>query len=185
VTEKQDDKVRASEAEIRSNVRYTTICTLIALVGFVYLAAGAPPMSQGYGAYKTLVVIGMMFFAGSLGGGLYSIRGISKHTTYEDFKNKYRMSYLVRPLSAGICGVFVYILLIGGVLTLTLGQEVEGKLEAGGLMPYAALALLAGYGSHEFLKKVKDINSTIFALSYAEQDKDKSEDEKPATDSGN
>lgn len=175
MTEKQADKARASEAEIRSNVRYTTICTLVSLLGFVYLAAGAPPIFQGSGEFKTLVVIGMMFFAGSLGGGLYSIRGISKHTTYEDFKARYRMSYLVRPLSAGICGVFVYILLVGGVLTLTLGQNVEGDLDAGGLMPYAALALLAGYGSHEFLKKVKDINSTIFALSSSEQEKDKPE----------
>jgi hypothetical protein len=64
----------------------------------------------------------------------------------------FKLTYRLRPINGAICGLFVFALLDGGVLTLTVGQA-PSILNSQTPALYIGLAILAGYGSHEFLKK--------------------------------
>lgn len=109
--------------------------------------------------------VALMFVAGILGGCLYNFRGLVKHTQEEDFKSSYQLSYYLRPISGGLSGIIVFFLLLGGAMTLDVGRS-SGGVTWGtllGRMPYIAFALLAGYSSHEFTLKMKDLAESLFA----------------------
>lgn len=157
-------------------VLYVITLTAVSLAVFVALIAllpvvpaegltgtiAVPPLKQV--AVLTMV---FMFVAGVLGGCLYSLRGLTKHTSANDYSPSYDLSYYLRPISSGICGLMVFFLLLGGALTLNIGSSgASGMswLTFAGRMPYIALSLLAGYGSQEFMLKLKDVADSIFAI---------------------
>ncbi len=149
----------------RSMASFTTIVAAVLVILFIYLWAGAPPFDlepDQSGLWRGVITL-MMLLAGAIGGCLYNLRGITKHLGQEDFFPRYEVSYLVRPISGGLCGLFVFVLVYGGVLTLSV-TSVETLPNHRTTMLYVAISLLAGYGSHEFLQKVKDLNKAIFAL---------------------
>ena len=149
----------------RSLAKYTVATVLVLLSVFIYLYSGAPPFSlePGPGGLWRGVMLVLMLLAGAIGGCLYNFRGITKHLTQEDFYPRYEISYLTRPVSGGLCGLFVFVLVYGGVLTLSVpADETLPSMRA--VMLYVAISLLAGYGSHEFLQKVKELNKAIFAV---------------------
>ena len=115
-----------------------------------------------------IALVLMMLISGAIGGCLYNFRGITKHMQNQDFFSHFELTYRLRPFSGALCGLFVFALIYGGVLTLTLGQA-GAELDYRSMVLYVALSLLAGFGSHEFLRKVKDINRTLFALSEGER----------------
>ena len=158
----------------RAVVLYVIILTAVSLGVFVALVALVPVIPaeglSGTLAAPTLTRVSVltmvfMFVAGVLGGCLYSIRGLSKHTSAKDYSCSYDLSYYLRPISSGICGLMVFFLLLGGALTLNIGSGGTSGiswLTFAGRMPYIALSLLAGYGSHEFMLKLKDVADSIF-----------------------
>jgi hypothetical protein len=102
----------------------------------------------------------LMFCAGALGGCLYNFRGLIKHSQHGDFDHRYALSYYLRPLSAGVSGLMVFFVLLGGALTLNAGTQGQAAWQSlTGRMPYVALSLLAGYGSQEFMMKLKDLET--------------------------
>ena len=68
-----------------------------------------------------------------------------------------------------MCGVFVFFLVLSGVFAMSFGDADLHSNEVKSIMLYVAISMLAGYGSHEFLKKVKDIMKTVFTLSEQEK----------------
>ena len=82
----------------------------------------------------------------------------------QDFFDHFELTYRLRPVSGALCGIFVFALVYGGVLTLSVGSDTV-LIEERAAVLYLGITLLAGYGSHEFLRKVKDLNRTLFALS--------------------
>jgi hypothetical protein len=112
------------------------------------------------------ITIGIMFLAGVVGGSLANLRGLIKHSVDNDYEERYSLSYYLRPFSGGICGVVVFFLLLGGAITLTYGKPEAGTAWSSvrGRMPYVALALLAGYGSTEFMMKLKELAQSLFAI---------------------
>ena len=149
---------------------FTAVVAAALLAAFSYLYGWAPsvPGATGERGPWRASVVGMMLIGGALGGCLYNLRGITKHVQEQDFFRQYELTYLLRPLSGALCGVFVFALLLSGVLTLTVGEG-QPSLNERSVVLYLAVALLAGYGSQEFLRKVKDLNRTLFALSETEQ----------------
>ena len=149
----------------RTIAKLTVTTSLILVTIFIYLYAGAPPynLEPNNGGLWRGLILTLMFLAGSIGGCLYNFRGITKHLTQENFYPRYEMSYLTRPVSGGLCGLFVFVLVYGGVLTLSVSVD-EALLSMQAVMLYVAISLLAGYGSHEFLHKVKELNKAIFAV---------------------
>jgi hypothetical protein len=64
----------------------------------------------------------------------------------------------------------VFFLLLGGALTLNSGTpNVASWQSQAGRMPFLALSLLAGYGSQEFMMKLKDLAETLFALKHPDK----------------
>ena len=110
-----------------------------------------------------------MFSAGAMGGCLYNFRGLTKHSAEEDYAEGYNLSYYLRPVAGGVSGLMAFFLLLGGALTLNIGATSMSWATLQGRMPYVALAILAGYGSHEFMLKLKDLAESVFALSKKSQ----------------
>jgi hypothetical protein len=154
-------------------VLYVITMTVVSMAAFVALIALVPVVpAEGLGGtlevptLRQVAVLTMvfMFVAGVLGGCLYSLRGLTKHTSANDYSANYDLSYYLRPISSGICGLMVFFLLLGGALTLNIGGTGTGGMTFAGRMPYIALSLLAGYGSQEFMLKMKDVADSIFAI---------------------
>lgn len=119
----------------------------------------------------------LMIAAGGIGGCLYNFRGLIKHSTDADYKNKYDLSYYLRPIAGAISGLIIFFLLLGGALTFNIenisnnNSGIPNWATFAGRMPYIVFALLAGYSSHEFMLKMKDISESIFALRGSSKDK--------------
>jgi len=164
-------------------VLYVITLTALSLAVFVALIALAPALpAEGLSgsvtapSFRHVAVLTMvfMFVAGVLGGCLYSLRGLTKHTSANDYSPSYDLSYYLRPISSGICGLMVFFLLLGGALTLNIGNSGTSGLSwltFAGRMPYIALSLLAGYGSHEFMMKLKDVAQSVFAIQSGDKPK--------------
>ena len=157
-------------------VVYTVVVTLISATAFVALIAYVPTSSSTAenscyappgSLTRIFVLTTVMFVAGALGGCLYNLRGIAKHSAESDYRGEYNLSYYLKPLSGGVCGVVVFFMLLGGALALNSGTQGSNLAWStlNGRMPYIAAALLAGFASHEFMLKLKDIARALFALS--------------------
>lgn len=155
-------------------VRYTVAFSVTALALFLGVLwatsvfhPGPQQDSRAVGIYW-LLLVGLTFVAGALGGSLYSLRGLLMHSSQNDYDTYYNYWYLLTPLAGGISGVVVFFLLLGGALTLTVagpqGQTVQNIKDLA-LAPYIALALLAGFASRPFMLKMKDLADSLFALS--------------------
>ena len=59
------------------------------------------------------------------GGCLYNFRGLTKHSTDQDFSEAYNLSYYLSPIAGAISGLLVFFLLMGGALTLSIGTNEE------------------------------------------------------------
>lgn len=158
----------------RSVILFTVIVTLLSATIFVILLLtltneSAPAEGQAVPSFrKTFVLtVCIMFVAGMLGGCLYSFRGITIHASLNDYSRDYDLTYFLKPLSSGMSGLLVFFLLLGGALTLNIStSEVPQAWQTfSGRMPYIAFSLLAGYGAHEFMLKLKDLAESIFAVS--------------------
>ncbi len=162
-----------------SLIRYTVFASVIVLVSFCSLlwalsghGVAGEEVAGGAGAYSagvhTLLMIGTTFVSGALGGCLYSLRGLIKHSARNDFNVYYNYWYLLSPLSGGISGIVVFFLLLGGALTLNISTASGGQglrsIEGLALAPYIAFALLAGYASRTFMLKMKDVADSLFSL---------------------
>jgi hypothetical protein len=159
-------------------IYYSVASTIIAVAAFVGLNAVLPSdrISQAPLLATTFIyTMALMFCAGALGGCLYNFRGLTKHSQHGDYHEHYSLSYYLRPLSAGVSGLMVFFLLLGGALTLNVGNQGQTDQAAWqslvGRMPYVALSLLAGYGSQEFMMKLKDLAETLFALRTKDSEK--------------
>jgi hypothetical protein len=72
----------------------------------------------------------------------------------------------MRPLLGGISGIFVFFLLMGGMLTFNAGSTGSPEwMTLAGRTPFIGFGLLAGYGSKEFTNKLTDLADSLFALS--------------------
>ena len=154
-------------------VAYTTLTVIAAAVAFVWLLLSLPAADPSAVSPDDLTLRGLfartaavMLVAGVMGACLYNFRGLSKHSASGDYHGNYDLSYFLRPLAGGISGLMVFFLLLGGAMTLNIGAHEESFAWATllGRMPYIAFSLLAGYGSHEFMLKLKDLADSLFAL---------------------
>jgi hypothetical protein len=160
---------------VRRIVAYTLILMAFALVFFVMLLVATPNLDVGEmqtataGSLQRIfaMVTALMFVGGVLGGCLYNFRGLTKHAAEDNYSENYNLSYYLRPISGGISGLIVFFLLLGGAITFNLGAQSGGIawVTLQGRMPYVAFSLLAGYGSNEFMLKLKDLADSLFALS--------------------
>lgn len=157
-------------------VSYVLSATVLCSVAFVVLL-GVVPASLDQNnptqmSRRFLVVIGLMFISGALGGCLYNFRGLMKHSAIDDFAVAYALTYYLRPFAGAVSGVIVFFLLLGGAIAFNPTPTASGTPNWSthlGLMPYVAFSLLAGFGSQEFMFKMKDLAESLFALKKPEK----------------
>lgn len=111
-----------------------------------------------------LCTAGMMIFCGVLGGSLYDIRGLIKHSSDDDFDPRYVISYLLRPIAGGLSALIAFFFLIVGALGFSATHTpIQGWTTFEGRLPYLAVAFLAGYSSQVFMLKLKEIADATFS----------------------
>ena len=151
-------------------VAYTLTFAGLAGVAFAILLARLPnlfgeaPVTDLTRVF--VMTMAAMFAGGALGGSLYNFRGLIKHSAEEDYLDAYNLSYYLQPVSGGISGLLVFFLLMGGVMSFTGGgaETSPSWITFQGRMPYLAFGILAGYGSHEFMLKLKDVAESLFTI---------------------
>jgi hypothetical protein len=106
----------------------------------------------------------LMLISGALGGVLSNLRGIFVYYRDEGgLPPDYVVPYVVRPFTGGICGLFIYFVLSLMVTSITLVPVAEG-VGFQGTVSYIAFAIVAGFGSQEFMERLKEIAITIFGI---------------------
>ena len=104
----------------------------------------------------------MMLLAGGLGGVLCNLRGFFEHFRDEKkFPAELMIPYLIRPFSAAVCGLFIFFVLNLLVTSITIDAMAEG-IPFQGMVSYLSLAILAGFGSQEFMERLKATAKTLF-----------------------
>ena len=183
--EKDDDS--NLDVKIPSNppkliVLYTVFSAVLLCAIFLLLFVDIPNLSDSGSSVSAdenknfIYTILIMIVSGGIGGCLYNFRGLIKHSTEEDYEPKYNLSYYLRPVAGSISGLIIFFLLLGGALTFNIenisnDSDIPNWATFAGRMPYIVFALLAGYSSHEFMLKMKDISESIFALRGNGKDK--------------
>ncbi len=110
---------------------------------------------------KLLLSLVIIACSGGIGGTLYSIRGFYQNLGQGIFNfDNWVWWYIFRPVMSSAIGVFVYFLIVGGLLSIGNISEVNYSK---GLMFYSAIAFLAGFSFTQFANKLEEIASTIFS----------------------
>lgn len=107
---------------------------------------------------RSLVFVGS---AGGLGGTIYCIRGYYKTRVSKPFDLNFTWWYIYRPFVSIVVGVFVYFLLVGGLLTIS-ADSVQLDL-AKTTMFYCVLSFLGGFSFTEFANGITELAATTFA----------------------
>jgi hypothetical protein len=107
-------------------------------------------------------IIWLMLISGGLGGILCNLRGIFTNYRREGaLPDRLFVPYLTRPFTAAICGVFVYFVASMLVTSITLTPIAYG-VGFQGMISYMAFAIVAGFGSQEFMERLKALALTLF-----------------------
>ena len=142
-------------------------------LGWLIYAAPVPVPGDVHGRFLEqnssllfLYTCGMMICCGTIGGSLYDIRGLIKHSTHADFDGLFTLSYLLRPVAGGLSSLVAFFLLLVGALGFSYSHDPVGG--AGwtsfeGRLPYLAVGFLAGYSSQVFMLKLKEIADAAFS----------------------
>ncbi|MGA2386719.1 MAG: hypothetical protein ABSG33_09315 [Candidatus Bathyarchaeia archaeon] len=152
-----DEKKKQEEKQLEKIKTYVgsyllaSLLVLIAIAGTVYL------MHLSSVLLKTVLYTGV---AGGIGGVFYGIRGFVYHNAEDDFKTEWDWWYIYQPVTGFIVGLFSYLLIVGGLLTLgTVSTADYSK----GLVIYLPIAFLAGFATKKFNEKLDELASTLFS----------------------
>lgn len=109
-------------------------------------------------------ILVLMLLSGALGGVLCNLRGVFVYYRDEGgLPPDYVVPYLVRPFTAGICGLFIYFVFSMIITSVTLVPVAEG-IGFQGTVSYIAFAIVAGFGSQEFMERLKEVAITLFGI---------------------
>lgn len=147
-------------------------CAAIGLALSMYHVPHRPPemerepFLEEFSPVLFLYTCAMMVCCGVIGGALYDIRGLIKHSTKNDFDPLCTLSYLLRPIAGGLSSLIAFFLLLVGALGFSYSHDPVGG--AGwtsfeGRLPYLAVGFLAGYSSQVFMLKLKEIADAAFS----------------------
>jgi membrane protease YdiL (CAAX protease family) len=112
----------------------------------------------------------LIFCSGGIGAVIYSIRGFYKNLAKEKFNfDSWVWWYIFRPIIGAVTAVFVYFLIVGGLLSIGSISTVDYSK---GLIAYCGLAFLCGFCFTQIAAKIKDVASTIFSRNKVGKGKD-------------
>jgi hypothetical protein len=147
------------ESKIQFIASYTGflafVLSVIPIINYVYLTSLDPLL-------KLMIYVGC---AGGIGGIVYSALGFARHYYSGDFKLGYKYWYYSRPIIGSFLGIFSFLFLAGGLMTLANVSKddfTDVNLILVTKMFYIALAFLAGFSTNNFIAKLKDVSQSVF-----------------------
>jgi len=116
-----------------------------------------------------VMTMAMTLCCGALGGCLFNMRGLIKHALEKNFEMAYKAAYILQPFAGALSGFIVFLVLVGGLFSMEVQppHNTTGELDWIILrrqLPFMAFATLAGYASHVFMMKLKDIAEVLFSI---------------------
>lgn len=127
------------------------LLVLIVVSVFTYLSNLANSL------VRSLIYIGS---SGGIGGTIYCIRGFYQNLGEGNFEFKWTWWYIFRPFISVVIGVFVYFLIVGGLISVGAVSNVDYSKS---IMFYCAIAFLAGFSFTQFADKLEELSSTLFS----------------------
>jgi hypothetical protein len=101
--------------------------------------------------------------AGALGGVLCNLRGIFKYSMEDAvLLEKMLLSYYIRPFMGAICGIFTYFVANLLITSLSVQPPVAEGIVFSNFIAAIGLAMIAGFGSYEFMNRLKETARTLF-----------------------
>ena len=175
-----------AKAPWRLPVAYTVVITLLALSGLLAVLNLIDKHQSDTQSLPLSHLVILVLMAGAVGGCLFNMHSLIKHIDRGDFRKNHTIGYYLHPISGAVCGLIVVILLLGGVLTLGLGELAKQVVlqHPGKLMPFIAVAIIAGYGSRQFKKKLDELADTFFRTDDNKKARDNKENGQPAAIEG-
>lgn len=131
----------------------------------VLLKKGYKPKNTSISGVCFIYVLIIMGIAGLLGGLLANFRGFFEmEREKKEFPKYLHFPYLIRPLTGGLCGLFVFFLtsVLVSPTTVTIDSEF---ISFKAMIALIALSILAGFASQEFTEKLKMAVSVLFGAS--------------------
>lgn len=98
--------------------------------------------------------------SGGLGGTIYSIRGFYQNLVDDKFNFNWVWWFIFRPIISIVIGVFVYFLIVGGLMSLGAIQEVDFLRS---VIFYCGVSFLAGFSFTQFATKLENLAETLFS----------------------
>ena len=112
----------------------------------------------------------LIFCSGGIGAVIYSIRGFYKNLAKGKFNfDSWVWWYIFRPIIGAVTAVFVYFLIVGGLLSIGSISEPDYSK---GIIVYCGIGFLCGFCFTQIAAKVKDVASTIFSRNKTSSGKD-------------
>jgi membrane protease YdiL (CAAX protease family) len=144
-------------------IRIIGFYTIVFIVVLVALVVGTYFYLTGLPNFIKLAIY--VACSGGLGGLAFSIYGFTKHLSDGSFKPDFVWWYILRPFIGILYGSFSFLLVAGGLMTLS-GVSTEQislslyntKTE----MFYCALAFLAGFAERSFSLQLNELAEGIF-----------------------
>ncbi len=106
---------------------------------------------------KTLIYVSC---AGGLGGTIYCIKGYYWYKRAKNFSLAWAWWYIFRPFISAVIGAVFYLLIIGGLLSISSSTDVNYSKSR---IFYCAVTFLAGFSFGKATAKLADLSSTLFA----------------------
>lgn len=101
--------------------------------------------------------------SGALGGVLCNLRGIFKYNmTDQALLERLIGSYYMRPFMAAICGMFTYFVANLLVTAISVQPPIVSGVPFSAFIASIGLAMIAGFGSYEFMERLKETARTLF-----------------------
>lgn len=115
-----------------------------------------PPSSDPLGVVDTRGLLGEVLLIAMLGGWLHGVSSLAMHTARRSFISSWWLFYVTRPLVGSVTGLFMYLVLSGGVAGFVVAP---GRQGVDALLAWSALA---GLFSTVATQKLKDVLNALF-----------------------
>jgi hypothetical protein len=118
------------------------------------------PTSSDY-----LTLLKLVFYAaagGGIGGLVYGMQSLWKHTTRGRFALVYAGDYLFRQFGSAVLAVVIFSLIRGGILTALGAEPSSGTTNVASTFSAFAIGFLSGFGSYQVMNKLDDMIKQAF-----------------------
>lgn len=129
----------------------------------VLLKKGYQPKTTVISGVCFVYVLIIMGIAGLLGGLLANFRGFFEIEREEKVFPEYLyFPYLIRPLTGGLCGLFVFFLTNSLLISPSVVAVESDYISFKSMIALIGLSIIAGFASQEFTEKLKMAVSVLF-----------------------